>query len=357
VTATASQTLAPSDPTAFTEFALERGWGDGLPLVPPTRARVEAALAASGFAAEQEIAVLSPSGSMCTGEALATNAVLAGAPALALPLLAAAIDAISQSEFQLHGINATTAPATPILIVNGAVRAELGIPFGAGCLGGAEGSTAPAIGRALRLVIRNVAQQRIGVTSQSVFGHPARVSGLVFAEWEERSPWAPLATRRGVTGDAVTAFGMMGSINVCNILSTSADLLLHFIGRSMAVPGANGFHPGLPFFEVAVLINPVWAEIIGAGYPDIADVQRILWEAASLPVTEWPKDYQRQYEELNWIHDNGRVHVCRDPSEVLVVTCGGLGGLHATVLHSWGTSKAQTRAIARRSGTPSAGSG
>jgi hypothetical protein len=177
VTTTASQTLAPSDPTAFTEFALERGWGDGLPLVPPTSARVEAALAASGFAADQEIAALPPSGSMCTAEALATNAVLAGAPALAMPLLAAAIDAISRPEFQ-----------TPILIVNGAVRTELGIPFGAGCLGGAEGSTAPAIGRALRLVIRNVAQQRIGVTSQSVFGHPARVSGLVFAEWEERSP-------------------------------------------------------------------------------------------------------------------------------------------------------------------------
>jgi hypothetical protein len=346
VTASPGPTLAPADPTAFADFALGRGWGDGLPLVPPTRDRVEAMLAEAGLDPDLEIAALPPSGAICTAEALAVNAVLAGAPAAALPLLAAAVDAIAHPRFELHGINATTAPAVPMLVANGPVRDRLGIASGAGCLGGAEGSTGPAIGRALRLVIRNVARQRIGVTSQSVFGHPSRLTGLVFGEWEERSPWPSFAARRGVPGDAVTAFAMVGTINVCNILVTSADLLLQFIGRSMAVPGCNGFHPGLPWFETAVLLNPVWAETIGAAYPDVDDVARLLWEAASLPVDEWPADYQRQYEELDRIDDRGRVHVCQSPEEILVFVSGGLGGLHATVLPSWGTTQAQTRAIA-----------
>lgn len=335
---------APADPDDFDAFARQRGWSDGLPLIPPTPERVAAHLTAAGLAGSEVIGVLPPSGAPVTAEKLAINAVMAGAPAASMPLLRASVESLSDPGFELHALNATTGSVTPAVLVNGPVRHELGIPFGAGCLGGADGSAA-AIGRALRLVMRNVAGQRVGITSQSTFGQPGRVAGIVFGEWEERSPWAPLAERRGVPGDAVTVFGTMGTANICDPVATDPDVLLHFVGRALAHTGANGYLVQLSFAEVLVALNPVWAEMIGRRYPDVAEVAAILWEHASVPLSEFPDQHQRQFEDIGWVDDRGRVRLARRPEDVLVTVAGGLGGLHAAALHSWGTTITQTRPI------------
>ena len=334
----------PADPEEFSAHAVAAGWGDGLPLVPPTEARVRRFLD-NGHADPDVVVVpaLPPSGAPCTMEKLAINAVMVGAPAASLPLLAAALQAMSEPDFELHSLNATTGSVVPLLLVNGPIRNTLNIPCDAGCLGGVAGA-APAIGRALRLVMRNVAGQQIGVTSQSTFGQPGRVTGIVLGEWEERSPWTPLATRRGVPGDAVTVYGAMGTMNVCDVLAQSGRDLLDLIGRSMAVPGANGFLTSSAYSEVLVLINPVWAEIIAREVPDIEDVQQALWRAASLPLDDWPPLYHQPITDLGRVR-YGRVHLVQEPSQVLVAVAGGLGSLHATVIHSWGATSAITRPI------------
>ncbi|EIV94692.1 hypothetical protein [Frankia sp. QA3] len=334
----------PADQEAFDALARERGWSDGLPLVPPTAERVARHLAEWGTPPDEVIGVLPPSGAAVTAEKLAVNAVMAGAPAAALPLLRAAVEAVADPGYELHALNATTGSVTTALIVNGAQRHALGIPFGAGCLGGADGRAA-SIGRALQLVMRNVAGQRVGVTSQSTFGQPGRVSGIVFGEWEERSPWAPLAQRRGVPGDAVTAFGTMGTANICEVVATDADVLLEFVGRALAHPGANGYLVQLSFAEVVIALNPVWAALIGKAYPEVDDVRRILWEHASIPLSEFPRQHQRQYEEIGWVDARGRVPLTRRPEDVIVMVAGGLGGLHGAALHSWGTTITQTRLV------------
>jgi hypothetical protein len=182
------------------------------------------------------------------------------------------------------------------------------------------------------------------MTSQSVWGQPGRVAGIVFAEWEERSPWAPLAERRGVAGDAVTVLGAMGTMNICDPLASTADELLTAIGRGLACPGVNGFLTGLPFSEVIVGINPVWADIIGRQHPDVADVQHRLRETASLPLSDWPANYHDDFERAGRV-EHGTVHLLKDPSQILVLVAGGLGALHAAALHSWGSTKAMTRAV------------
>lgn len=339
----ARHTVDP-DPVAFAQMALERGWGDGLPLVPPTPERVEAALASVGWAPDEVIAALPPLRAPCTAEKLAINAVMAGAPAASLPLLRAAVEAMAAPEYELHALNATTGSVVEAVVVNGPVRHVLGVPVGAGCLGGVAGA-APAIGRALRLVMRNVAGQRIGVTSQSVWGQPGRVAGIVFGEWEERSPWAPLAERRGVPGDAVTVMGVMGTMNICDPLASSAEELVLAIGRGLACPGVNGFLTGLPFSEVLVGINPIWADIIGRAYPDVADVQARLRATAKLPLSDWPERYHAEFEARGRV-EGGQVHLVDDPAQIHVVVAGGLGALHAHALHSWGSTLAMTRPVA-----------
>ena len=186
--ATAARVEVPTDIREFSAEALARGWSDGLPVLHPTEGLVREFVQASGLAADFALGTLYPSGAVCVVELLAVNAVMAGAPAASMPLLCAAVSAIADPSFDLPGVNTTTASVVPALVVSGPARDELGIPYRHSALGGAA-SPAPAIGRALRLVVRNVAGQVAGTTSATVFGQPGRVTGIVIAEWEEESPW------------------------------------------------------------------------------------------------------------------------------------------------------------------------
>lgn len=334
----------PEDIVAFNNWALAQGWGDGLPLIPPTEDRVQDFLVAGGRFPDELVCTLPPLRAECTVEKVAINAVMAGCTGDALPLICAGLEAMADPAFDLAGLNATTGSVVPALIVNGPIRNRLDIPYQAGCLGGVA-SPAVAIGRAIRLIMRNVAGQVIGSTSQSVYGTPGRVAGIVFAEWEERSPWAPLAARRGVPGDAVTAYGAMGTANICDVVADSADGFLDMIAKSMAYPGANGFLPSSAFSETLCAINPIWAEVIGKAYPRIEDVQAYLWDRCALPIDWFRPEYRAPIEKLGRIKPDGRVHLVPRPEDVLVMVAGGEGGLHAAMLHSWGTCLTVTRPV------------
>lgn len=331
------------DVMEFTRFAMGKGWGDGLPLIPPTEARVRAFLARNNRYADEVICSLPPVNADCTVEKIAINAVMAGAPAESLPLIIAALEAMADSDFELFGLNATTAPVVPLTLVNGPIRDRLDIPCRHGCLGGAP-TTALAIGRAIRLVIRNVAGQEVNVTSQTTFGTPGRVAGILFGEWEERSPWAPLAERRGVTGDAVTVFGTMGTMNILDTTSQSGPDFLEMIGKSLGYPAANGFSPAMPYAEIMVAVNPVWAQIIHRDVPALEDVQEMIWHFSSLEASYLTPKHREQLERQHRVID-GRVYLATEPKDVFVVCCGGTGGLHATGFHSFGSCLTQTRGI------------
>ncbi len=159
------------DVMAFTRFSLLRGWGDGLPLIPPTEARVRAFLSRNNRYPDEVICSLPPSNAECTVEKIAINAVMAGAEPESLPLIIAALEAMADPDFELFGQNTTTAPVVPLTLVNGSIRDRLQIPYQHGCLGGAA-TAALAIGRTIRLVMRNIAGQVVNVTSQSTFGSP-----------------------------------------------------------------------------------------------------------------------------------------------------------------------------------------
>ena len=338
--------VADDDVVAFTKLATDAGWGDGLPVVPPTEARVQEWCAASGRFPEELLAELPPRNGRCTVEKLAVNAVLAGAPAASMPLLCAAVEAMSEPDFNLFALNTTTSCVVPGVFVNGPVRDELGLPYGPGCFGGAAGS-APAIGRALRLLMRNVGGQVVGESSKSVFGQPARVTGIVVGEWEERSPWASLSERRGVAAgaSAVTVHGCTGTIDVADIVADNGRDLVAVTGRSLAVMGTNAFIGSHHGAELLLAIAPPWAELIAAAYESVDDVCAELWANAALPLALWPVPHQEALRENGRVDDDGVVHVVDTPAQLLVMVCGGLGNLHALALHSFGPTRAITRAF------------
>jgi hypothetical protein len=335
------------DAEAFLKLATDAGWGDGLPLVPPTEERVRRFAAASGVFSDVVIAEVPPRNGRATVEKIAINAVMAGAPAESMPLLIAAMEAMADPEFNLFALNTTTCCVVPALFVNGPVRRELEIPMGVGCYGGEAGNGA-SIGRATRLIMRNIGGQKVGLNSKSVFGQPGRVSGICVAEWEERSPWAPLAERRGVEAgrNAVTVHGATGTIDIADI--TSGDNgrdLLEIIGKSLAFPGTNAFIGAHHGAEIMVAIAPPWADLLAATYPDIDELLAVMWDHAKLPVSWWPAAHQRVLEENGRVDGNGSVHAVESPEHLLVIVNGGLGNLHALAMHSFGPTRAVTRAF------------
>ena len=338
--------VADDDVVAFTKLATDAGWGDGLPVIPPTEARVREWCAASGRFPDDLLAELPPRNGRCTVEKLAVNAVLAGAPSESMPLLCAAVEAMSDPDFNLFALNTTTSCVVPGVFVNGPARDELGIPYGPGCFGGVSGP-APAIGRALRLLMRNVGGQVVGESSKSVFGQPGRVTGIVVGEWEERSPWAPLSQRRGIEPgqNAVTVHGCTGTIDVADIVADNGRDLVAVIGKSLAVLGTNAFIGSHHGAELLVAIAPPWADLIASTYSNLDDVCAELWNNAALPVMMWPEPHQRALHDNKRVDDDGVVHVVDSPQQLLVMVCGGLGNLHALALHSFGPTRAVTRAF------------
>jgi len=346
-----------ADPVAFQKLATDAGWGDGLPLIPPTEERVRAYVAASGRFPEAHLADLPPRNGRCTVEKLAVNAVMAGAPPEAMPLLCTAVIAMSEPDFNLFALNTTTCCVVPGVFVNGPIRHALDIPFDAGCFGGVAGP-APGIGRALRLLMRNVGGQVVGISSKSVFGQPGRVTGIVVGEWEERSPWAPFSERRGAApgADALTVHGCTGTIDVADIVADNGRDLLEIIGKSLAFAGTNAFIGAHHGAQIMVCLSPPWADLIAADYPDIHDVEAQLYEHAALPVDWWPQSHREKAEANGRVGADGRVHLVENPEQMLVLVNGGLGNLHALALHSFGPTRAVTREIAPGVGAPAMGS-
>ena len=184
------------------EAMWDRGWSDGLPVVPPTEARVLRMLEGTTRDPAEVVAVVPPSLVECTVEKVAVNAVMAGCAPEHLPVVVAALEAVCTDEFNMHGVLATTMSVGPVLVVNGPVVERIGMNSGLNSLG--QGNRANStIGRALQLVVRNVGGGHPGGVDRATFGSPAKV-GFCFAEDEASSPWTSLAESRGWRADQST---------------------------------------------------------------------------------------------------------------------------------------------------------
>ena len=138
-----------------------------------------------------------------TAEHAAINAVMAGCKPEYFPVVVAAVRAHLDEKGNCHSTTGTLSGAAHAVIVNGPIRNEIGVESGAGCLGPGFRANA-TIGRALRLVIRNVCRAIPGFLDRATFSWPLRYS-FCFGENEEASDWTPLHVQRGFAPDESTA--------------------------------------------------------------------------------------------------------------------------------------------------------
>jgi hypothetical protein len=240
------------------EAMFDRGWTDGLPVVPATEVRVLRMLDGTTRAADEIVATVPPDLVECTVEKVAVNAVLAGCKPEYLPVVLAAVEAACTDEFNGHGLLATTYFSSPVVIVNGPIAARIGMNSGLNALG--QGNRANAtIGRALQLVIRNVGGGKPGGVDRATLGNPGKYT-FCFAEDEGGSPWEPLSVSLGapVGASAVTLFAGAGVQPVVDQLSRTAESLASTLAACLRGVG----HPKLPIaFDALVVVSPEHARV------------------------------------------------------------------------------------------------
>ena len=223
-----------ADADDIAEFLFDQGFSDGLPLVPPTAERVLRMLRGTTRSPQEVVAVVPPNLAPATVEKIAINAVMAGCKPEYLPVVIAALEAVCTDAFNMHGVAATTMGAAPVLVVNGPIRQRIGMNMKLAALGNGNRANA-TIGRALRLVVRNLGGAKPGGVDRSTLSSPLKFT-LCFAEWEEGSPWDPLHVERGFKAEdsVVTAFAMTsGPVQIVDQESRRPDQVAGSLGLGL----------------------------------------------------------------------------------------------------------------------------
>lgn len=322
-----------TDAEDLIEACYERGWSDGLPVVPPTPQRVLRMLGGTDRNPAEEVGMVPPDLVPCTVEKVAINAVMAGCKPEYMPVLLAALEAALTDEFGLHGVLCTTMFCSPMIIANGPVTRAIGMNSGVNALG--QGNRANAtIGRALQLIVRNVGGGRPGEIDRATLGTPGKYS-FCFAEAED-SEWLPLAQERGIADgkSAVTLFAGEGVQGIVDQKSRTPESL----ARSFALALRAVDHPKMAMAGDAVLVvSPEHSRLfIEAG-----------WSKARL-LEELEKLLQFPGEEMvagagdiaEGIPESFRHKVVRKfrPGGLLIVRAGGTAGLFSAVIAGWAAS-------------------
>ena len=332
----------PEDPAEFLAFAETQGWGDGLPAVPPTEARVQAMLEATPLPPSYVVGVVEPQRGEATVEKIAINAVMAGCLPEVFPAVLAAVDAVCAPEFNLYALNTTTCCATPALMVNGPVRHQLGIECGYSCLGH-NGRANATIGRALRLVMRNVGGSIPGAVTKSVFGQPGRVS-LCFGEWEEKSPWEPFHVRRGFKAEdsVMTAVCATGTQDIADIFAETGEELIWVLAHSIDWIGNNKVLVKQEKGDMLLLLCPDFAHKIARDGITVPRMQEMLLEWTRAPIERWHPNHWPKLEKLGYV-ENGVVPLAARPEQFLIGVAGGESGHHALYFCTFGLTWSVSR--------------
>jgi hypothetical protein len=349
---------APGDIAALARELAAQRMTDGLPVIPPTEARVAEMLAHTDRDALDIVGILPPRQGEATVHAIAVNAVMAGLEPRLFPILLAAWDAICDVSFNIASINSTTHPCGVFLLVNGPLAREAGIENGPGCFGPGFPANA-TLGRAIRLVQLNVAGAWPGTGDRATQGSPAKFA-FCSAELEDASvnPWGPYHVRKGFEVDVstVTVFGGEGPHNIQEHGANTAEGLLLTIAGSMGQAGSNNLFRG---GEPLLILGPEHADTIAADGLSIQDIQRFIHERAVYPSSKLDPWFRETYRvRLPAGHEAEADRADLDypvidrPEDLHVMVAGG-PGKHSAWVSTFGNQTIPvTRVIARADGTP-----
>jgi hypothetical protein len=342
-TALSSKAYPVSDLSEAIELCFARGWTDGLPVVPPTRELVHRMLDAARLEPDHQVGYIADRAVAVTAEKIAINAVMAGCRPEYMPVVVAAVEAVADPRWGYHGPGTSTAGAGALVIVNGPIARELDVNAGDNLFGPGWRANA-TIGRALRLVMRNVCGSRPGTLDRATLGHPGRLS-YVIAENEAESPWPPLHVERGLRPEqsAVTVLAAAGPRQFYNQLSSTAEGVLTTLADDMRSSG----NVGQPQYAV-VLAGEHMRAIAGDGWTK-ARIREFLFEHT--------RNSHAHLKRTSLLAgrvepgDESRLRpLVETPDDILVVAAGGRAGAFSCYIPGWGgkrSSQSVTKEVKR----------
>jgi peroxiredoxin len=325
------------------EFMFDQGLTDGLPVVPPTPERVIRMLRGTRRDAQEIVGTCAPNYAPVTIEKIAINAVMAGCKPEYLPVVIAAAEVICTPEYNIHGITATTYGATPILVVNGPIRHKIGMNMGINVFGQGNRPNA-TIGRAIKLIVRNVGGGRPGEVERAAFGSTSKFT-CCFAEFEEKSPWEPLHVERGFDANesVVTCFGLEGGPRqIADQTSRTARSLVGSIGLGVEA----SWHPNAHNFgDILLVISPEHVDTIWHDRWSKEQIRQRIQDITARPLRDLlpNEDYagigalpdqanlrKRTEEELN-----KKIPKFQSTKNIHIVVAGGPAGKWSAMFGGW----------------------
>ncbi|MBT3941915.1 MAG: hypothetical protein HOC77_03720 [Chloroflexi bacterium] len=225
----------------FNETFLEYGWGDGLPLLPPTPESVDRMLTGTALSPEYVVGLLPPGMGIATVQKIAVSAAMAGCEPSHLPVLIAACEAVIKMGSRARQWLMSTSPDAPILLLNGPIVDELGLNTGKASLGpGKQSKVNIVLGRAFRLVLMNVGHNYPTEMDMDTIGAPAKFS-LCAAEPVKGGPWEGLHEERGFLKNAstVTVAGVRNLIDAADLNNFTPERVLNTVAGG--IRGGGGY--------------------------------------------------------------------------------------------------------------------
>jgi len=320
------------------EFYYQKGWTDGLPVVPPTEERVMEFLQVARKQPGDVLGYVAERDKKLTAEKVAVNAIMAGCLPEYFPVVIAAVEAICEPEFNIHGNSVSTGGSASLLIVNGPVRQKLGFNWGVNLLGPGFRPNA-TVGRSIRLITINLLGSVPGILDKSTFGHGGKYSYCI-AEDEDAGPWAPLHVDKGFRKDesTVTAIACRASVQVMNHDANTPEGILDTVAEVMKATACR-------VDEYVVILGPEHMTYVRQWPKE--RVKQHLWEQSKKTVRDavlqgWGR------HRVGGRSDDELVPVVETPDALTVITGGGAAGGFSTCIPPWGilgTTKAITKKI------------
>jgi hypothetical protein len=321
------------------EYYYERGFTDGLPVVPPTQEKIDEIVARLGGDAHFVEARVAPRWGEMTREVLAINMVMAGCKPEYAPVVLAAVKAVTDQAFNLNGVQATTHVAAPLLVVNGPIAREIGMNGGVNAFGSGNRANA-TIGRALRLIMLNVGGGWPGDLDKSTLGHPGKYTYCV-CENELQSPLALYHVEHGYKAEDSTVFAMAAEAphSVTNHISNDPEGILDTMCSAMSTIASNSAVLG---GHIAVVLGLEHAQTIGKHGWSRADVRNYLYVNHGNRFIDlayghrYGKVYNRNLPKYYKRNDDTRIPIVHSPDHIHLFVMGGEAGRFSVLIPGWG---------------------
>ncbi|HKT50290.1 MAG TPA: TlpA disulfide reductase family protein [Candidatus Angelobacter sp.] len=338
-------TLQDGDDLAEQCFRL---FGDALPVVPPSEARVTAMLKGTNLPPQTVIARVPPVYGEATVEKIAANAVMAGCKPEMMRVLLPLVRAVCDEKFNAHGVQATTHFAAPLVLINGPIRNELGFWSKQNVFSNVARANS-SLGRALQLILLNIGGARPDGIDMSAQGNTGKFSQCI-AENEEENPWEPFHVDRGFQRDesTVTLFAAEPPRGVSEHKAQRGDVLLRAICSTLATVWSYRLCMNN---EAMVVLCPEHVRTLQRDGFSKHSVRQFLFENTGIPLRCYIEpdggegtQFTGSYREIR-IQGEPCYQKFRSPESIFIVVSGGTAGKFSSVLGSWAAGPAGSQLV------------